>query len=275
MTVTDTSVANPAESATGVVTIGTKSFSATPLVDLVPGQLYQGQFSGMLYNGSNSPPADQAAAGLQAAGLVQPLDANGNPNPNGKIVLISLGMSEASDDWCDGTTSCTSYSFMGQAVTSSSVNHSTLTILNGASSGTSASVWACAYGYCPLTTTDPNQYDRVRNNVLTPAGVTEAQVQVVWIQNADPSPTWYPSLPNSLADAYNYMYESSETLRALKLRWPNVQQVFFDRIYAGYATTNQNPEPYAYEYGFSVKWLVNDQITQRDTGGLTLWWETY
>jgi len=269
VTITATSVANPAESASGILTVGATPFSATPLIDFAPGQFYVGQFSGMLYNGSNSAPPVQVAAGQAAAALLQPLDANGNPSPTGKIVLISLGMSEASDDWCDGTTYCTTYSFMGQAAANSSVNHTTLTILNGASSGTSASVWACSYGYCPLTTTDPNQYDRVRNNVLTPAGVTEAQVQVVWIQNADPSPTWYPSLPSSLADAYNYEYESGQTLRALKTRWPNVQQVFFSsRIYAGYATTNQSPEPYAYEYGFGVKWLINAQITQRDTGAI-------
>jgi len=269
VTITATSVANPAASASGVLTVGATPFSATPLIDFAPGQLYLGQFPGMLYNGSNSAPPDQVAAGQAAAALVQPLDVNGNPSPTGKIVLISLGMSEASDDWCDGMAYCTTYSFTGQAAASSSVNHTTLTILNGASSGTSASVWACAYGYCPLTTTDPNQYDRVLNNVLTPAGVTEAQVQVVWIQNADPSPTWYPSLPSSVADAYNYEYESGQSLRALKTRWPNVQQVFFSsRIYAGYATTNQSPEPYAYEYGFGVKWLINAQITQRDTGAI-------
>jgi hypothetical protein len=38
------------------------------------------------------------------------------------------------------------------------------------------------------------------------------------------------------------------------------------RIYAGYANTNQSPEPYAYEYGFGVKWLINQQMLQRETG---------
>jgi hypothetical protein len=264
--VTATSVATPSKSASGNVTIATTPFSATPLVDFTPGQLYLGQFSGMLYNGSNSPPADQLAAGQAAAAAVQPLDINGNPSPNGVIGLISLGMSEAYDEWCDGST-CTSYSFTGQAASNSGVNHSTLVILDGATSGTNTTSWVCPYGDCPLGTTAPNWYDRVLNDILIPAGVTEAQVQVVWIQEANPGPTWFPSLPNSSADAYAFEYYLGQVLHTLKIRWPNVQQVFISsRIYAGYANTDQSPEPYAYEYGFGVKWLINQQMLQRETG---------
>ncbi len=32
------------------------------------------------------------------------------------------------------------------------------------------------------------------------------------------------------------------------------------RTYGGYATTGLNPEPYAFESGFSVKWLIEQQI---------------
>jgi hypothetical protein len=32
------------------------------------------------------------------------------------------------------------------------------------------------------------------------------------------------------------------------------------RIYAGYATTALNPEPYAYEGAFPVRWLIQSQI---------------
>jgi len=271
VTVTATSVDDPTKSASGTVTIAKGPFSATPLIDFTSDQLYLKQFSGMLYDGSNSPPPSHDAVGLATAAEVQSLDTNGKPSPNGQIVLLSLGMSEASDDWCDAVTnlSCATYSFMGQAAASSSVNHTTLTILNGAHSADAAETWTCAYGNCPPSSTLGNNYDRVLNDVLTPSGLTEAQVQVVWIQQADTLPTWSPSLPSTSADAYAFEYQLGQIVRALMVRWPNVKQVFLSsRIYAGYALTNQNPEPYAYECGFSVKWFINAQIVQRETGAI-------
>ena len=269
VTITATSNADPTRSATGTVTVATGPFAATPLIDFAPGQLYAGQLSGLLYDGSNSIPTIQDSAGLTAASQIQPLDTNGNPDPNGKVVLISMGVSATADEWCDGSpnSSCTSYSFTGQAAASSSVNHTTLSIVNGATAGANATVWACPYGNCPANSPYTNQYDRVRDNVLAPAGLTEAQVQVVWLQEATPSPTWYPSMDDPSADAYRFEYWLGQDLRALKMRWPNVKEVFISsRIYAGYATTMQNPEPYAYEYGFGVKALINAQIVQRETG---------
>jgi hypothetical protein len=273
VTVTGTSVVDSAASGNGTVTVATTPFSATPLVDFAPGQLYFGEFPGMLYNGSNSPPPAQLAAGQAAGALVQPLDVNGNPSPTGEIVLISLGMSETYDDWCDGDQAtngpCTNFSFTGQAAASSSVNHTTLAIMDGADSGMSTWAWTCAFGNCPISgsISYPNNYDRVLNDILTPAGLTEAQVQVVWIEEANPDPTWRPSLPSSSADAYNFEYQLGLIVRTLMVRWPNVKQVFISsRIYAGYANTEESPEPSAYETGFGVKWFVNAQITQRETG---------
>jgi hypothetical protein len=90
---------------------------------------------------------------------------------------------------------------------------------------------------------------------------------VVWIKRSNPGGYAYASLPSSSAGAYNFEYQLGQVLRALKTRWPNVQQVFISsRIYAGYFNAGVNPEPYACEYGFSVKWLINAQITQRSTG---------
>jgi hypothetical protein len=50
-------------------------------------------------------------------------------------------------------------------------------------------------------------------------------------------------------------------LHLLKARFPGLALAYLSsRIYAGYATTTLNPEPYAYESGFSVKWLIEEQV---------------
>jgi hypothetical protein len=142
------------------------------------------------------------------------------------------------------------------------VNHTTLAILDGAANSQDAETWVCATGDCNSA---PNEYDRVRDTVLAPAGFTESQVQAVWVKEADMGPQ--VSLPNAQADAYILEGYLGQIVRAIKQRWPNVRQVFLSsRIYAGYSRERINPEPFAYESGLSVKWLVEAQIVQRQTG---------
>lgn len=50
-------------------------------------------------------------------------------------------------------------------------------------------------------------------------------------------------------------------LNKLKQKFPNLRiACLSSRIYGGYATTHLNPEPYAYESAFVVRWLIQDQI---------------
>lgn len=50
-------------------------------------------------------------------------------------------------------------------------------------------------------------------------------------------------------------------MQILKVHFPNLWLVYASsRIYAGYATTALNPEPYAYGSAWSVKWLVESQL---------------
>ena len=224
-----------------------------PLIDLGTGT-YKG-FEGSLYpGGTNSMPGVHFFAGILRAQTIQPRDPSGAFDPDGKVIFLSIGMSNTSREFCGAPagSACTDWSFIGQAAGDPQVDHDHLVILNGANGGAVTSAW---------NDPDDRDYDRVRDVVLAPLGYTEDQVQVVWVKIANAQPS--AALPGETSDAYQTFRMLGGLLRSLRIRYSNIQQVFFSsRIYAGYATTLLNPEPYAYEYGFSVKWLIEAQIDQ-------------
>ncbi|MCM3877861.1 MAG: hypothetical protein NEA02_15750 [Thermoanaerobaculia bacterium] len=237
--------------------VAAAAFSAAPLTDM-GAATYLG-FAGGLYPGGNLMPIAHGVAGAARAASVTPLDANGNPSAGGKIVMVSIGMSNTTQEFCNqaNPAACTSWSFVGQAAVDPAVNHATLVLVNGAASGKTAPFWIS-----PALA----DYDRVRDSDLTPAGLTEKQVQIGWVKVANAGPT--VSLPSASSDAYTLETQMGQIVRAMKARYPNLRLVYFSsRIYAGYATTMLNPEPYAYEYGFAVKWIVQAQIDQMANGG--------
>src|SRR4051812_34401486 len=175
----------------------TRSFavqSFTPINDLGSG-FYLNQFQGGLYpNGSNTVPAAHESVGLQRAAAIKPLNSAGQPDRNGKYVMISIGMSNTTQEFCAGSnngTTCASYSFMGQANASSSVNHNPLVLVDGAQGGEDAQLWDS-----PVDTT----YDTVAQR-LAGANLSETQVTALWLKQADKSPS--VSLPSASSDAYH------------------------------------------------------------------------
>jgi hypothetical protein len=237
------------------------SVGFTPINDLSTG-LYLNLYPGGLYPaGSNDVPVAHFLEGVARSNGLRPLDPNGNPSPAGKYVLMSMGMSNTTQEFCSASSfePCDPWTFMGQAAADPEVNHSTLVFVNGARGGQTTVTWD--------DPADAN-YDRVLNEQLTPKELTEAQVQVLWIKLANPGPT--VSLPAANADAYQLEAGMGNVVRAAKVRYPNLSVVFLSsRIYAGYATNTStlNPEPYAYESGFAVKWLIEAQINQMNGGG--------
>lgn len=228
-----------------------------PLLDLGAGT-YRG-YQGGLYAGGNVPPATHASAGAAAARAILPLDTSGAPSSSGKYVMLSIGMSNSTQEFCSQSSAlpCSSWSFMGRAGADPEVNQTTLAIVNGAAGGQTAATWDAPF--------DAN-YDRIRDNRLTPFGLSEKQVQIIWMKVANARPT--AALPAASADAFALLTYEGNIVRALRVRYPNLRQVFVsNRIYAGYATTDLNPEPYAYESGFAAKWLVAAQISQMANAG--------
>ena len=226
-----------------------------PLMDM-QGVKYYGQYAGGLYpNESNEMPGAHLDAGLTRAASISPLDTDGNPSANGHIVMTSIGMSTTSSMFCgvaDAADPCKEGTFIRTLTTESGL-HPRLRVVDGADPGKTAEKWALP---------EDKTYDRVRDEELLPFGLSEAQVQVAWVNLASASPT--VRLPDAGADALLLEQQYGNVLRAMQVRYPNLKLVFFSsRVYGGYATTSPiNPEPYAYESGFAVKWVIEAQLEQ-------------
>ena len=81
----------------------TQFFSATPIMDMPQPDgtcLTYDSFEGGLYeNCSDVVPSDHDADGQYIATQIQPLDVNGNPSSTGKVIFVSMGMSNAQNEF--------------------------------------------------------------------------------------------------------------------------------------------------------------------------------
>ncbi len=231
-----------------------------PLLDM--GSTTYLSYRGGLYPDGNAIPPAHLAAGIASGQAVVPRDTAGTTSAGGKYLLLSIGLSNTTQEWCaqNYDDPCNSWSFMGQAAASSAVETTGLAIVNGAKGGQTAPNWL---------TSGQFDYLRVRDSMLEPRGLSEKQVEVIWLKLANGNPT--VSLPRSTSDAFVFEGQLGQIVRTLKQRYPNLRQVLLSsRIYAGYAVVPLNPEPYAYESGFAVKWLIEAQIRQMVSGGGTI-----
>lgn len=225
---------------------------------------YKTIFQGGKYaGGTNVIPATHRTAGITARDLIEPLDAAGAPDAGGKIGWVALGMSNWTKEMCviheggePGGRPCTSESFIGKALVDTTINPA-LVFVNGARDGQSNEKWDNPTGA---------EYDRVED-LLPLYGLTEEQIQIVWMKAVLKEQSLRPTLPHPDADAYEELRVLGDCVRAAKVRYPNLRQLWVsNRIYGGYSRPGGNsPEPWAYETFWAVKWLIGGQITQRDT----------
>lgn len=256
-------------------------FSAVPLTDFGPDETYLGVFPGKLYEESNTlPPGSQHDLdGQSFAAHVVPRDSSGSPDPvNGKIVVVGIGMSNWTWELCSPTQvtdtpplPCTPASFLKNALADPAINNTSLVFIDCAAISQVAPFWV---------DDSMGLYSRC-NTILADNKVTAQQVQVILWKDADAFPTvslaatsdcsTSSSIGPSTPDACAYEHVVAVVARFVKTEYPNVQQMFLhSRIYAGYAQTPLSPEPYAYEYGFATKWLIQAQIDQISSGTINL-----
>ena len=203
----------PATTGCSVTSVG-----FTPLNDLTGGT-YRDQPGG-LYPGRTNTHPDQAA-GITMARAIQPRSAAGALDPAGKYALVSIGMSNTTQE----------FSAFKAIADRDAGKDPSLAIVDGAQGGQTAALWATPGCACW----------GVLDSRLQAAGVSAAQVAVVWLKEADAGPTsGWP------AHAQLLQREIETMLQLLKQRFPNLQIAYLSsRIYAGYATSTLNPEPYA------------------------------
>lgn len=211
------------------------SIGVAPINDL-GADSYQGVQGGLYPGGSNVRPAAHELSGQLLADSVVPRNAAGSPDPNGRYALVSFGMSNTTGEF---------QAFIPRA-NADPAKDPRLVVVDGAQGGQTAQIWA-----------DPNAAAwGVVDQRLATAGLAPQQVAVAWVKMADAGPTsGWPAYAQTL------QARTALVVQNLHDRYPNLKLVYLSsRIYAGYASTTLNPEPYAYESGFSVKWLVEDQI---------------
>ncbi|MCH7720117.1 MAG: DNRLRE domain-containing protein [Planctomycetes bacterium] len=214
---------------------GGSSTGLIPITELPP-KTYQGFEGGLYPGGVNEPPAAHLAAGLERAGLVQPRNTNGDPDPDGFIAMISIGMSSTAQE----------FGLFERQEDLNTARNGRVLIINTAQGGQAASVIANpAAAYWDLVD------ERLAGNGLTPP-----QVQIAWLKEANALPP-----DNFPVHAEELSADLRAIVQILKDRFPNIELCYLSsRIYAGYAQGPLNPEPQAYESGFAVKWLIEDQI---------------
>ncbi len=212
----------------------------TPL-DQLGTATYKGEDGGLYGGGRNDPPAAHLAAALRESAKIVPRDATGAPTRDGKIGLLSVGMSNTTQEFSR---------FMSDAARDPRKSPRVV-LIDGAQGGQTGARWAD-----PATPLWIEVDKRIAR-----AGLTAAQIQVAWLKQAEAGPARLGDFPKHT----DVLRENLVTaLGHLRKRFPNLRLVYLSsRIYAGYATTALNPEPYAYESAFAVRRLIQDQIAGR------------
>jgi hypothetical protein len=229
-------------------------------------------FQGGLYAGGvNQRPAAHDSAGLAIANSIGPIDTNGNPSVNGRIALVSIGISNLTQEWRLGANndpSSSAFAFMSKVapLQATGVINSEVLIVDGAKGAMGADVWGAEP---PNLTIDPwltalNRLQFSQSSAL--------QVQIAFVKAAHAGPSTCISNDGStLGDAGQLAVDFAGMARNLRVVFPNIKLAYFvSRSYGGYATTG-NREPFAFEQGLAVKWVIDAHVSGSSTYGDLNW----
>jgi hypothetical protein len=214
-----------------------------PLDEMTATDRYQGQDGGLYGAGQNRPAKAHLQTAQQELARIGPLNAAGRPAADGKIVLLSVGMSNTSME----------FARFKKLADADEARAKAVVLVDGAQGAMTAVSWA---GQKP----DPRQPDvwKVVEERLKSAGVTAQQVQVLWVKHARKIT---PQLGRFPAHADELKANIITSLQIARQRFPNLRVAYLSsRTYAGYASISICPEPFAYEGAFAVRWVIQAQI---------------
>jgi hypothetical protein len=219
------------------------SIGFKPLSAMSADDRYLGQDGGLYGAGKNVPPQEHAVAARRETARIAPVDKDGKASVDGTIVLISVSMSNGTQE----------FSVFKSLADADGEKSPRLTIVDCAQGSRTMAAWAN-----PRPRPDQSPWIEAERR-LGKAGVSAAQVQVAWIKPANAFPKG--DLGEHCAELQD---DTRVVLRRLKATFPNLRIVYFtSRIYAGYARgpgADLNPEPYAYETAFAVRAVIQEQI---------------
>jgi hypothetical protein len=208
-----------------------------PLTDM-GNQRYRGYRGGLYPGGVNRPSAKYLKKGMTASRQVRPI--------NGKIVLLSIGMSNASAEF-------SAFKRTSDRDTQRAPN---LVVVDGAQDGFDAT----------RINARPAYWDNVDSR-LQAAGVSAGQVQVVWLKEAIAGE--HRRFPK---DAKALQAALRKIVTTMRFRYPKLRLVYLSsRTYGGYAITGWNPEPAAYDSGYAVRGVIQDRISGKLKGPWIGW----
>ena len=206
-----------------------------PLNEMTAEDKYKGEEGGLYGEGQNEPFGSLAEAAKNETAKIVPLDPDGKPASDGKIVLISLSMSNATAE----------FSTFKPMADKDPQKSPLVTIVDCAIGGQAMAEWARP---------DARAWS-IAEDRLRAAGVTPKQVEIAWVKLANVRPTGELETHGKKLEK-----DTIAVMNNARQRFPNLRVVYLgSRIYAGWAVTDLNPEPYAYEGAFVCRWLIQDQ----------------
>jgi len=253
------------------IPVNTADWSAlVPITELTT--RYKGEDGGLYGGGRNEPPDGHRAAYLQEAAKIVPMDADGNPSKDGKIGLITIGFSNPSIESED-------FKRTADADPQKAAN---LIIVNGCIGGRSAVMWAWD-GAAIFPQAEQERLDQEMDLLHMPktnrksspgldkdtwptlakrieaAGLSAKQVQAVWLKHVEANPKPLGEFP---AHARALQADVSDVLTIARQNYPNLRVAYLSsRTFGGWSGRESgSPEPYAYESGFGMRWLIQSQI---------------